>query len=63
MQIRNDVWRRYGIRIMERVKAGNGDIVATSAIVAKDMELYSIAGGMLAKHIKYRFDEKNAISC
>ena len=37
------------------VRIGNGAIVAAGAVVIKDVEPYSIVGGIPAKHIRYRF--------
>ena len=42
---------------MSGVKIGDGAIVGTRAVVTKDVEPYSIVGGIPAKVIKKRFDE------
>jgi len=55
--IGNDVWIGYGVKIVEGVKIGDGSIVLAGAVVTKDVEPYSIVGGIPAKHVKYRFDE------
>lgn len=57
-RIGNDVWVGEGVRLLEGVKIGDGAIVAAGAVVVKDVEPYSIVGGVPAKHIKYRFDEE-----
>ena len=53
--IGNDVW--IGARAVLRtgVTIGNGAIVAAGAVVVKDVEPFSIVGGVPAKHIRYRF--------
>lgn len=55
--IGNDVWIGYGAIVLSGVTIGDGAIIGAGAVVAKDVEPYSIVGGVPAKHIKYRFDE------
>ena len=55
--IGNDVWVGYGATIMSGVTVGDGAIIAAGAIVTRDVEPYSIVGGIPAKIIRYRFDE------
>ena len=54
--IGNDVWIGEGALIPGGVTIGNGAIITARAVVTKDVEPYSIVGGVPAKHIKYRFD-------
>jgi hypothetical protein len=56
--IGNDVWIGAKSTIMSGVKIGHGAIVAAGAVVTKDVQPYSVVGGNPAKHIKFRFDEK-----
>ena len=42
---------------MDGVSIGDGAIVAAGSVVTKDVEAYSVVGGVPAKHIKYRFSE------
>lgn len=53
--IGNDVWIGCNAIIMEGVNIGDGAIIAAGAIVTKDVEPYSIVGGVPARIIKYRF--------
>lgn len=53
--IRDDVWIGYGATILSGVKIGQGAVVATGAVVTKDIPEYAIVGGIPAKVIKYRF--------
>lgn len=53
--IKDDVWIGAGAIILKGVTIGQGSIVAAGALVIKDIEKYSIVGGIPAKHIKYRF--------
>lgn len=55
--IGNDVWIGAGATILRGVNIGDGAIIAAGAVVTKDVEPYSIVGGVPAKHIKYRFTE------
>lgn len=56
--IGNDVWIGGNTIILQGVKIGNGAIVAAGAVVTKDVEPYSIVGGVPAKLIKKRYDEE-----
>lgn len=53
--IGNDIWIGEGVLIMEGVSIGDGAIVAARAVVSKDVEPYTIVGGIPAKLIKQRF--------
>ena len=44
--------------IKSGVRIGDGAIIATGAIVTKDVEPYSIVGGIPAKLIRYRFSRE-----
>ena len=53
--IGNDVWIGYDAVIMAGVKIGDGAIIGARAVVTKDVEPYSIVGGVPAKEIRKRF--------
>lgn len=53
----NDVWIGYEAVIMPGVKIGNGAIVATKAVVTKDVPDYAIVAGNPAQVVKMRFSE------
>ncbi len=55
--IESDVWIGHGAIIMGGIKIGHGAIIGAGAIVTKDVESYSIVGGIPAKIIRYRFSE------
>lgn len=59
--IGNDVWIGYGSTILNGVTVGDGAVIAAGAVVTKDIEPYSIVGGVPAKIIKKRFND-NIIS-
>lgn len=52
--IGNDVWIGQRAIIMSGVTIGDGSIIASSAVVTKDVPPYSIAGGVPARVIKSR---------
>ena len=54
--IEDDVWIGYGSIILSGVRIGEGSIIAAGSVVTKDVESYSIYGGVPAKKIKSRFD-------
>lgn len=55
--IGNDVWIGYDAIIMSGVKIGDGAIIGTRALVTKDVDAYTIVGGVPAKPIKKRYDD------
>jgi phosphonate metabolism protein (transferase hexapeptide repeat family) len=58
IQIGHDVWIGHGAIVIDGVNIGNGAVVAAGAVVTKDVPPFAIVGGVPAKIIKYRFDEK-----
>jgi len=56
--IGNDVWVGINSIILNNVKIGDGAIIGAGSIVTKDVEPYSVVGGVPAKHIKYRFEKE-----
>lgn len=56
--IGNDVWIGQGVTIMSGVSVGHGAIVAANSTVTKDVEPYTIVGGVPAKTIRKRFNEE-----
>jgi acetyltransferase-like isoleucine patch superfamily enzyme len=58
VQIGNDVWIGDNVVIKGGVQIGDGAIISMGSVVVKNVEPFSIVGGVPAKIIRYRFDEK-----
>lgn len=58
VKIGHDVWIGERAIILDGLSIGNGSIIAAGAVVTKDVEPYSIVGGVPAKLIRKRFDNK-----
>lgn len=56
--IGNDVWIGAKAIVRGGVKIGDGSIIAAGAVVVKDVEPYSIVGGVPAKFIRNRFSDE-----
>ena len=56
--IGNDVWIGAGVRILSGVTIGDGAVLAASALITKDVEPYTIVGGVPAHMIKKRFSDE-----
>ncbi len=54
----DEVWIGANSTIMSGVYIGKGSIIATGSVVVSDVPSYSIVGGVPAKVIKYRFEQK-----
>ena len=58
--IGNDVWIGYEAVIMSGVTIGDGAVIAARAVVTRDVPPYTIVGGVPAKTIRPRFDDRTA---
>lgn len=55
--IGNDVWIGFEAVIMSGVTIGDGAMIASRAVVTKDVPPYTIVGGVPARRIRKRFDD------
>ncbi len=56
--INNDVWIGSNVIIKQGVRIGTGAVIGMGSVVTKDVEPYSIVGGIPAKEIRKRFDQE-----
>ncbi|MBO0590873.1 CatB-related O-acetyltransferase [Cellulophaga sp. E16_2] len=56
--IGHDVWIGARAIVMDGIEIGTGAIVASGAVVTKNIPPYAIVGGVPAKLIKYRFNKE-----
>lgn len=57
IEIKDDVWLGTNVVLLPNVRIGRGAIIGANAVVTKDVEPYSVMGGVPAKFIKYRFPQ------
>ena len=58
VKIGHDVWIGESAILQDGVEIGNGVIIGSGAVVTKNIPPYAIVGGVPAKIIKYRFNDK-----
>lgn len=59
--IGHDVWIGSGAKILDGVTIGDGAIVAAGAVATKDIEPYTIVGGVPARPIRKRFTDEQIL--
>ena len=62
IMIGNDVWIGYEAVIMQGVHIGDGAIIAARSVITRDVAPYTVVGGVPAKEIRKRFDDKTITS-
>jgi phosphonate metabolism protein (transferase hexapeptide repeat family) len=53
--IGNDVWIGHAVTVLPGVTVGDGAVLAAGAVVTKDVEPYTIVGGVPARKLRDRF--------
>lgn len=61
VKIEDDCWIGANVTILKGVTIGRGTVVAAGAVVNKYLPPYSVAGGVPAKVIKFRFTPEQII--
>ena len=61
-RVEDDVWIGRGVIINAGVRIGTGSIIASGAVVTRDVEPYTIVGGVPAKFLKNRFASQDEIN-
>jgi galactoside O-acetyltransferase len=58
--IEDDVWLGSNVTILGGTRIGRGAVVGAGGVVTRDVEAYSIVGGVPARLIKMRGEEKQS---
>ncbi len=58
--IGHDVWIGHGVTVTAGVTIGTGAVIGAGAVVTRDVDPYTVVGGVPARVIKRRFSEAQA---
>lgn len=56
--IGNDVWIGSHAMVLGGVRVGDGAVIGAGAVVVKDVPPYAVVGGVPARVIRYRFEQR-----
>ncbi|MBS5843758.1 MAG: CatB-related O-acetyltransferase [Clostridiales bacterium] len=62
IEVGNDVYIGYGVTVIGPCRIGDGSIIASGAVVTKDVEPYTVVGGVPARELRKRFTDEQ-IKC
>ena len=55
VRIGHDVWIGHAVTVLPGISVGNGAVLAAGAVVTRDVESYTVVGGVPARRIRHRF--------
>ncbi|MBO0767089.1 MAG: hypothetical protein J2O48_00245 [Solirubrobacterales bacterium] len=58
--IGNDVWIGHGVIVLPGVRVGDGAVLAAGAVVSRDVDPYTVVGGVPARLLRRRFEQRIA---
>lgn len=58
IEVGADVWMDNNVTLMSGIRIGTGAVIATGAVVVDDVPPYTIVGGVPAREIRKRFDDR-----
>lgn len=60
VNIGHDVWIGHGVTVTAGVRIGTGAVIGAGAVVTRDVDPYTVVGGVPARFIKRRFSPEQA---
>ena len=60
--IGSDVWLCSNCTLLSGVTIGHGSVIASSAVISRDVEPYAVMAGNPARRVRWRFEEQTRIA-
>lgn len=57
--VEDDVWIGARVTLLKGIRIGRGAVIAAGSVVTRDVFPYTVVGGVPARSIRLRFNEKN----